>query len=50
MQAVEQHYTAWAGNFALGRNDINVQSFGGPIRTLFVAAKELLLEFVKVGK
>lgn len=36
------------GAFTLGRYQIEVKSFGGRIRTLFIAVKGLILEYVKV--
>jgi hypothetical protein len=36
------------GAFTLGRYHIEVKSFGGRIRTLFVAVKGLILEYVQV--
>jgi hypothetical protein len=36
------------GAFTLGRYQIEVRSFGGKIRTLFIAVKGLILEYVKV--
>lgn len=36
--------------FELGRYKIAVQAFGGNIRTLFVAVRGLILEFVQVEK
>lgn len=50
IEATETAYTARPGNFLLGRYQITVDSFGGKIRTLFVAVKGLILEFVKVEK
>ncbi len=50
IEAVEAAYSARAGNFVLGKYQISVDSFGGKIRTLFVAVKGLILEFVKVDK
>jgi len=47
---VEASYSGRPGNFILGRYQISVDSFGGKIRTLFVAVKGLILEFVKVEK
>ena len=47
---VEAMYTERPANFVLGQYDIRVKSFGGKIRTLFVAVKGLVLEFVKVEK
>ena len=50
IESVEAAYAARPGNFVLGRYQISVDSFGGKIRTLFVAVKGLILEFVKVEK
>lgn len=50
IEAVEAAYSARPGNFVLGRYQISVDSFGGKIRTLFIAVKGLILEFVKVEK
>lgn len=50
LEAIEAAYTARPGNFVLGRYQITVNSFGGQIRTLFVAVKGLILEFVKIVK
>jgi hypothetical protein len=50
IEAVEAAYFVRPGNFILGRYQITVDSFGGKIRTLFVAVKGLILEFVKVEK
>lgn len=50
LEEVEKAYLARPGNFVLGRYRINVDSFGGKIRTLFIAVKGLILEFVKVEK
>lgn len=50
LEAVEAAYIARPGNFVLGRYQITVNSFGGQIRTLFVAVKGLILEFVKIVK
>jgi hypothetical protein len=36
------------GAFVLGRYHIEVKSFGGRVRTLFIAVKGLILEYVKV--
>jgi hypothetical protein len=36
------------GAFPLGRYEISVEAFGGKIRTLFVAVKGLIVEFVKI--
>ena len=50
LQAVEAEYTLRPKNFVLGRYRINVKSFGGQIRTLFIAVRGLIIEFVKVDK
>lgn len=50
LEVVEAEYMARPGGFVLGRYEINVNSFGGQIRTLFIAVKGLILEFVKVVK
>lgn len=50
LESTEAIYTARSGNFVLGRYQIDVKSFGGRIRTLFVAVKGLILEFVKVER
>ena len=50
IEAVELAYSSRPGNFVLGRYHIHVDSFGGKIRTLFVAVKGLILEFVKIDK
>lgn len=50
LENTESVYAARPGNFVLGRYAIDVPSFGGNIKTLFVAVKGLILEFVKVGK
>jgi hypothetical protein len=47
---VEGEYAGRPSNFVLGRYAISVRSFGGPIRTLFIAVKGLILEFVQVDK
>jgi len=47
---VEGKYTSRVGNFMLGKYQINVDSFGGRINTLFIAVKGMILEFVKVEK
>lgn len=48
LRASEQEYGKRPACFTLGRYRIEVKSFGGRIRTLFVAFKGLILEFVKV--
>jgi len=50
LEAVEAEYQTRPGAFVLGRYTITVNSFGGQIRTLFIAVKGLILEFVKVVK
>jgi len=50
IEMIEAAYSARPGNFVLGRYQIVVDCFGGKIRTLFVAVKGLILEFVKVEK
>ncbi len=50
LEATEREYVARPASFVLGRYQIDVQSFGGRIRTLFVAVKGLILEFVKVAR
>lgn len=46
LEATEKTYTNRPGNFVLGRYQILVNSFGGKIRTLFIAVKGLILEFI----
>jgi len=50
LEVVEAVYSERPGNFVLGRYQISVDSFGGKIKTLFIAVKGLILEFVKVEK
>jgi len=45
--ASEQLHASREGAFTLGRYQIEVRSFGGRIRTLFVAVRVLILEYVK---
>lgn len=47
LAATEEKYKQQEGTFVLGRYAINVKSFGGNIKTLFVAVKGLILEFVQ---
>lgn len=47
LEKMEELYTQRTGNFVLGRYQISVKSFGGKIRTLFIAVKGLIVEFVK---
>jgi len=46
LKSTEKIYTSRPGNFVLGRYRILVNSFGGKIRTLFIATKGLILEFI----
>ena len=46
----EKKYENQKGAFTLGRYKIEVKSFGGKIRTLFIAIKGLILEFVQDEK
>lgn len=48
LDAVSAAYGNMPSAFTLGRYKIAVQSFGGNIRTLFIAVKGLILEFVQV--
>ena len=48
LQKTEDAYLARPHSFAIGRYQISVKSFGGRIRTVFIAVKGLILEFVKV--
>lgn len=50
LQLTEHAYAARPGNFVLGRYKIRVDSFGGKIRTLFIAVKGLILEFVALDR
>lgn len=50
LELTEAAYAARPGSFVLGRYRIAVGSFGGQIRTLFIAVKGLILEFVKLDK
>ena len=50
LELSEKKYENQKGAFSLGRYQIEVNSFGGKIRTLFIAIKGLILEFVKVEK
>ena len=43
-------YEKQKGAFLLGQYNINVDSFGGKIQTLFIAVKGLILEYVKIEK
>jgi hypothetical protein len=47
LAASEQFHATREGAFTLGRYQIDVRSFGGRIRTLFVAVRGLILEYVK---
>lgn len=44
---ISEKYRGMPGAFELGRYAIDVKSFGGQIRTLFIAIQGLILEFVK---
>ena len=44
----EQEFQKQKGAFTIGRYKIKVDSFGGNIKTLFIAIKGLILEFVRV--
>jgi len=48
LEQSERAYSTTPGAFVLGRYGIHVKSFGGQIRTLFIAVRGLILEFVKV--
>ena len=48
LELSEKKYENQKGAFSLGRYQIEVNSFGGKIRTLFIAIKGLILEFVQV--
>ena len=50
LELSEKKYENQKGAFSLGRYQIEVNSFGGKIRTLFIAIKGLIIEFVKVEK
>ena len=50
LELSEKKYENQKGAFSLGRYQIEVNSFGGKIRTLFIAIKGLFLEFVQVEK
>ena len=47
LELSEKKYENQKGAFSLGRYQIEVNSFGGKIRTLFIAIKGLIIEFVK---
>ena len=47
LAATEESYANMPAAFTLGRYAISVRSFGGDIRTLFIAIKGLILEFVQ---
>jgi hypothetical protein len=46
LDKVEELYEKRPASFVLGKYKINVESFGGEIKTLFIAVKGLILEFV----
>lgn len=48
LEETEKVYMQHEGAFVLGRYSIHVKSFGGNIKTLFIAVKGVILEFVKV--
>ena len=50
LELSEKKYENQKGAFSLGRYQIEVNSFGGKIRTLFIAIKGLIIEFVKIEK
>lgn len=45
--AAEVAHSSRKGAFTLGRYEIVVESFGGRIRTLFVAVRGMILEYIK---
>lgn len=47
LAATEASYLSMPAAFTLGRYHISVRSFGGKIRTLFIAVKGLIIEFVQ---
>ena len=47
LAASEQQHASREGAFKLGQYQIEVLSFGGHIRTLFIAVRGLILEYVK---
>ncbi|MCC6278785.1 MAG: VOC family protein [Oligoflexia bacterium] len=47
LETQEKLYEQRPGSFVLGRYSIRVKSFGGAVKTLFIAVKGLILEFVK---
>lgn len=50
LETVESTYVERPGSFVLGRYQIKIDSFGGHIRTLFIAVKGLILEFIKIDR
>lgn len=50
LENARERYSGQKGAFVLGSYSINVKSFGGNIRTLFIAVKGLILEFVSREK
>ncbi|TFG61601.1 MAG: hypothetical protein E4H32_07140 [Nitrospirales bacterium] len=48
LEKAESSHSMRSGNFPIGRYSISMQSFGGAVRTLFVAVKGLILEYIKV--
>ncbi|MGV8951948.1 MAG: VOC family protein [Cypionkella sp.] len=47
LAATEASYAGMPAAFTLGRYQLSVRSFGGKIRTLFIAVKGLIIEFVQ---
>jgi len=50
IENVEEYYSNLDEAFVVGRYNINVKSFGGNIKTLFIVIKGLIIEFIKVNK
>lgn len=50
LQEAEEQFQKMEGAFPLGRYAIDVKSFGGKIKTLFIAIKGLIVEFVEPQK
>tara|TARA_Y100000590_G_scaffold253700_1_gene284968 strand:+ start:274 stop:693 length:420 start_codon:yes stop_codon:yes gene_type:complete len=49
IEQVENSYSNLEDALVVGRYDINVKSFGGNIKTLFMVIKGLIIEFVKIN-
>ncbi len=47
LELSEKNYVNQNGAFPIGRYQLEVNSFGGKIRTLFIAIKGLIIEFVE---